>query len=681
MKMQLRVGANPPLKAPQQHGKASLIAPVAPTPRHHKQQRCVVANYKVVDNEGPLLPSMESMLETPANEVPPPPPALESLPPPPQAEAAPAPTPTAEAPAPPVEAPPAPVEAPPAPIEAPPAPVEAAAPPPPPPQPPAAPAMEMPQVEAPPVAPSAAEPSPPAIDTSAATEGLNNMMGEASTQASELQGSLNSSLSGLKDATTGLGQEVGGGLSSAREGVSQALEDSSAALSSLLGSASEATGGLTSTVDSTSKAALEGVEQTLDVYRDQVWQSLPPEAQGVLVQVGDVAGEGASFAAANPTQASIIGGLIIGPVAFTAYNNRYGGYAGELDPSEVQALLSEENSNALLVDIRSDEAREKDGVLELKFDARFKAVALPVRYAQAQVDSISNSVLRQISSKEQLVVSVHAAFVANLSKIETPMCKVVVMDEKGGEKARTLARALRQEGLMNAYVMGGGFSKWVKNGLPVETTKADYEAGQIDVLNDNLEVVAARAAKLATRLQDPKVALPVGSTTAALSVALYNYHTTLEVIGLLGLCASLYTKLDEYDSPQDAAADAARSLRQLASSLRGAAAGSSSEPSTSATTAAASSEGRKRKGSRMQAFKPVPDLAAAVAAAAAASAPEMPPMQPSSSSDSPASQPAPSAPQPSPAPMQASQSSSAAATTTSSPGSSTSTSGGGTSQQ
>eukprot|EP00983_Pelagomonas_calceolata_P016577 523367-Pelagomonas_calceolata.AAC.6 len=38
----------------------------------------------------------------------------------------------------------------------------------------------------------------------------------------------------------------------------------------------------------------------------------------------------------------------------------------------------------------------------------------------------------------------------------------------------------------------GGFSKWVKEGLPVETAKADYEAGQIDVLNDNLEVVAAR---------------------------------------------------------------------------------------------------------------------------------------------------------------------------------------------
>lgn len=38
----------------------------------------------------------------------------------------------------------------------------------------------------------------------------------------------------------------------------------------------------------------------------------------------------------------------------------------------------------------------------------------------------------------------------------------------------------------------GGFSGWVKDGLAVETSKVDYEAGQIDVLNDNLEVIAAR---------------------------------------------------------------------------------------------------------------------------------------------------------------------------------------------
>jgi len=40
---------------------------------------------------------------------------------------------------------------------------------------------------------------------------------------------------------------------------------------------------------------------------------------------------------------------------------------------------------------------------------------------------------------------------------------------------------------------------------------------------------STQATRLATRLKDPKVAVPVASTTAAVSVALYNYHTTLQV--------------------------------------------------------------------------------------------------------------------------------------------------------
>jgi hypothetical protein len=55
---------------------------------------------------------------------------------------------------------------------------------------------------------------------------------------------------------------------------------------------------------------------------------------------------------------------------------RYGGYAGELDPSNVLALLLEQES--LLVDIRSDEERQEQGVPELKLAARSRAVAFPL---------------------------------------------------------------------------------------------------------------------------------------------------------------------------------------------------------------------------------------------------------------------------------------------------------------
>ena len=49
-------------------------------------------------------------------------------------------------------------------------------------------------------------------------------------------------------------------------------------------------------------------------------------------------------------------------------------------------------------------------------------------------------------------------------------------------------------------------------------------------------MLCAQAAKLATRIKDPKVGVPVGGTTAALSLALYNYHITLEVGACLFVC-------------------------------------------------------------------------------------------------------------------------------------------------
>jgi len=42
------------------------------------------------------------------------------------------------------------------------------------------------------------------------------------------------------------------------------------------------------------------------------------------------------------------------------------------------------------------------------------------------------------------------------AQVETRLCRVVVMDQTGSDKARNLARALRREGLNAAYVMKVG---------------------------------------------------------------------------------------------------------------------------------------------------------------------------------------------------------------------------------
>ncbi len=127
---------------------------------------------------------------------------------------------------------------------------------------------------------------------------------------------------------------------------------------------------------------------------------------------------------------------------------------------------------------------------------RFKAAALPLSFAQEQVARADAKVLRAVGSKEELVLDVHAAFVAGLKQVcvhaprarsargraserappspadgrdphafcfarphracvqvTTPLTKVVVLDRDASDAARDVARALRRGGLFSAYVL------------------------------------------------------------------------------------------------------------------------------------------------------------------------------------------------------------------------------------
>ena len=61
------------------------------------------------------------------------------------------------------------------------------------------------------------------------------------------------------------------------------------------------------------------------------------------------------------------------------------------------------------------------------------------------------------------------------------------------------------------------------------------------MMSSYLYICASQVLAQLSRLRDPNVAVPVVATTILGSVALYNYHLTLEYIGLAGLAWSLYT--------------------------------------------------------------------------------------------------------------------------------------------
>lgn len=69
--------------------------------------------------------------------------------------------------------------------------------------------------------------------------------------------------------------------------------------------------------------------------------------------------------------------LVFGAIGYTYYRNEFGGFSGIYKPTDLVESLTKED-NILLVDIRSEEEQEEQGVLDLRRSARTKAVSLPI---------------------------------------------------------------------------------------------------------------------------------------------------------------------------------------------------------------------------------------------------------------------------------------------------------------
>lgn len=69
--------------------------------------------------------------------------------------------------------------------------------------------------------------------------------------------------------------------------------------------------------------------------------------------------------------------LAIGAVTYAYWRNEYGGFSGIYKPTDLVEALTRED-NIIVVDIRSEEEQQQNGVLDLRRAARGKAVSLPI---------------------------------------------------------------------------------------------------------------------------------------------------------------------------------------------------------------------------------------------------------------------------------------------------------------
>lgn len=87
------------------------------------------------------------------------------------------------------------------------------------------------------------------------------------------------------------------------------------------------------------------------------------------------------------------------------------------------------------------------------------------------------------------------------------------------------------------------------------------------VISDNIEVVASKATEVATTLSQPQIGVPILGGTLLGGYAVYNYHSTLQFIGVLGVLLTITNKVLSYDSPKDLIDDVSNTASNIGNSV------------------------------------------------------------------------------------------------------------------
>ncbi|XP_050236735.1 uncharacterized protein LOC126686640 [Mercurialis annua] len=210
----------------------------------------------------------------------------------------------------------------------------------------------------------------------------------------------------------------------------------------------------------------------------------------------------------------------------------YGGYSGDLTPQSTLELLTG-REDAVLIDVRPEVLRERDGIPDLRRAARS-------RYASVTLPEVTGPVRKLLKGGRNVDNSLIAAVIRNL-KVVKDRSKVIVMDADG-TNSKGIARSLRTLGVKRPYLMAGGFQSWAKQGLRVKELKPETA---LTILNEEAEAI------LEELRPSPIQVLGYGAGSAAALYAIIEWETTLQLIAIIGLALSIYGRVSEYASPED----------------------------------------------------------------------------------------------------------------------------------
>ncbi|XP_021638274.2 uncharacterized protein LOC110633811 isoform X2 [Hevea brasiliensis] len=182
----------------------------------------------------------------------------------------------------------------------------------------------------------------------------------------------------------------------------------------------------------------------------------------------------------------------------------YGGYSGDLSPQLTLELLNGEE-NAVLVDVRPEVLRERDGIPDIRRAARF-------RFASVTLPKVDEPLRKLLKGGSDIDSTLIASVIRNLKAVQRP------------------------------YLVQGGFQSWVKQGLRIKELKPETA---LTLLNEEAEAI------LEDLSASPVQVLGYGVGSVAALYALIEWEKTLQLIGVVGLTQSIFRRVASYEGPED----------------------------------------------------------------------------------------------------------------------------------
>ncbi|KAM0832076.1 hypothetical protein ACQ4PT_065118 [Festuca glaucescens] len=209
----------------------------------------------------------------------------------------------------------------------------------------------------------------------------------------------------------------------------------------------------------------------------------------------------------------------------------YGGYSGDLTPESTLELLKNDGK-AVLIDVRPEDLRVKDGIPDLRRAARSKYASV----ASPEIKGPTKNLLKGGSDVDDALVAV---VIRNLKLVKGDS-KVIIMDANG-TRSKSIARLLKKLGVQQPYLVKGGYQSWAKN-LRVKELKPETV---LTALNEDAEEIFEGI--------KPTPTFVVGSLLglSAATYALLEWETTLQYIGVLSVGLTIYVRFSSYEGSED----------------------------------------------------------------------------------------------------------------------------------